>query len=105
MAHSKNIKENVHDPLTLCVFEDQPSGAMERVEPLVGLIAKIQEKFPDFSTLFSSSKEIQVRIGSLEGPVSCAWTMILYGNSAEEPKDDPSSLCLVQYSFRFVRYC
>src|SRR5439155_27086427 len=66
MAHSKNIKENVYDPLTLRVFEDQPSGAMDRVEPLVWLIAKIQEKFPDFSTLLSSSKEIQVRIGPLE---------------------------------------
>ena len=78
---------------------------MESVEPLVRLIAKIQENFPDFPTLFSRAKEIEVRVGSLEGSVSCTRTMILYGNSTEEPKNDTPLLCLVQYSFRFVRYC
>ena len=78
---------------------------MESVEPLVRLITKIQEELPDFPTLFSSSKEIQVRVGSLEGSVSCTRTMILYGNSAEEPKNDTSLFCLDQYPFRFVRYC
>jgi hypothetical protein len=39
---------------------------VESVEPLVRLIAQTQEKIPDFLTLFSSAKEIEVRIGSLE---------------------------------------